>query len=75
MQGTKARPKSDRILKNNEEKHQYDSEVIALQSMRLIAAPDAKDDLSDQELADICKSKKGFSSELIQNLIEYIKSI
>jgi len=75
MQGTKARPKSDRILKNNEEKRQYDSEVIALQSMRLIAAPDAKDDLSDQELADICKSKKGFSSELIQNLIEYIKSI
>lgn len=68
---SQGRSKSER----KDARRQYDSEAVALQSLRLIAAPDAKDDLSKEELDNICSGKKGYSSELIQHLIEYIKSI
>ncbi|RPI34076.1 MAG: hypothetical protein EHM70_04035 [Chloroflexota bacterium] len=55
-------------------KRQFDSETAALQSLRLIAAPNPKDDLSDEELDALCKDTT-HSSEIIQHLIEYIKSI
>lgn len=75
MQEPKARTKAKNNQGKKDDMRKYDSEVTALQSLRLIAAPDAKDDLSDQELAELCKGKNGFSSELVQNLIEYIKTI
>jgi hypothetical protein len=52
----------------------YKAESPALQSMRLIAAPNPKDDLSDEELAAMCK-EPGRSPELIQYLIDYIKKM
>jgi len=54
---------------------QYEAETLTLQSLRLIAAPNASDDLSDEELADVCKGKRGYSSALVKTLIEHIKSI
>ncbi len=53
----------------------YESEAIALQSLRLIAAPRPEDDLSDEELRAFCKNNSTHSSELIQQLIEVIKSL
>lgn len=52
----------------------FESETIALQSLRLIAAPNPEDDLSDEELANFCRDSS-HSSELIRHLIECIKSI
>jgi|PlaIllAssembly_1097288.scaffolds.fasta_scaffold2137194_1 hypothetical protein len=52
----------------------YESDAVALQSLRLIAAPNPKDDLSSEQIADYCH-KSPHSTELIQSLIEYIKSI
>ncbi len=53
----------------------YESEAIALQSLRLIAAPRPEDDLSDEELRAMCRNNSVHSSELIQQLIEVIKSL
>ncbi len=52
----------------------YESEALSLQSLRLIAAPNPEDDLTDEELDTICKNSPQ-SSALIQHLIEYIKTI
>jgi hypothetical protein len=52
----------------------FESEAIALQSLRLIAAPKPEDDYTDAELAAIC-ADPGRSSELINHLIEFIKKI
>jgi hypothetical protein len=52
----------------------YESETLTLETLRLIAAPNPKDDLSDQELEALCKSPS-HSAELIQHLIEFIKTI
>jgi hypothetical protein len=52
----------------------YESNSVTLQSLRLIAAPNPKDDLSSEQIADYCR-KSPHSSELIQSLIEYIKTI
>jgi hypothetical protein len=67
--------KSDKqsISKNND-KRLYETDAAALLSLRLIAAPDPKDDLSDDELAALCNDPK-LSPELIKHLIEFIKSI
>ena len=55
-------------------KRTYESQVPALQSLRLIAAPRPEDDLSDDELAAICKDPRQ-SPELIGYLIEFVKSL
>jgi len=52
----------------------YNSEAISLMSMRLMAAPNPEDDLSDEELYDICK-RSPYSREIIKQLIEYIKKL
>ena len=52
----------------------FESDTFALQSLRLIAAPDPKDDLSDEELVDYGK-KNRFPAEMIQHLIDYVKTI
>ena len=52
----------------------FEAETMALQSLRLIAAPNPKDDLSDEEIARMVR-KSSHSTELINQLIEYIKTI
>lgn len=76
MTESQTKPKPERSANPRKDaKRQYESEAVALQSLRLIAAPDAKDDLSREELNKIAKGSKGYSSEIVQHLIEYIKSI
>ncbi|MBN2146280.1 MAG: hypothetical protein JW726_02785 [Anaerolineales bacterium] len=52
----------------------YEAEAQGLLSLRLIAAPNPKDDLTDDELVAICKDPRR-SPELIQHLIEFVKSM
>jgi len=52
----------------------FEAETIALQSLRLIAAPNPKDDLTDDELARLVKRSE-HSSELITHLIDFIKTL
>lgn len=52
----------------------FEAETLALQSLRLIAAPNPKDDLSDDEIAQEIR-RSGHSSELITQLIDYIKTL
>jgi len=78
MPGQPQRPKNGGPIKKTRAMEQtprvYDSESMALMSLRLIAAPNPEDDLSDEEIYDICR-KSPFSSEIIKQLIEYIKTI
>jgi hypothetical protein len=60
--------------KDVQAKRIYQSETQRLLSLRLIAAPDPKDDLSDDELAAITKDAR-HSPELIQHLIDYLKGL
>ena len=52
----------------------FESDTLSLYSMRLIAAPRPEDDLSDDELAAVTRNSS-FSSEMIQQLIERIKTL
>ena len=52
----------------------FEVESLALQSLRLIAAPNPKDDLTDDELALVIQRSE-HSSELITHLIDYIKTL
>jgi hypothetical protein len=52
----------------------FEAEALGLYSLRLIAAPRPEDDLSDAELSAITRNSS-FSSEMIQQLIERIKTI
>jgi hypothetical protein len=52
----------------------FEAESLALQSLRLIAAPNPKDDLTDDEIAMVIKRSE-HSSELITHLIDYIKTL
>jgi hypothetical protein len=52
----------------------YDAEAQGLLSLRLIAAPDPKDDLSDAQLREICLDPN-YSPELIQHLIDVVKAL
>ncbi len=58
----------------NKTKRIYKADMLALESLRLIAAPNPKDDLSDDQLTEYCHHHSQ-SSELIQHLIEYVKNI
>jgi len=75
MQDSKLRSTSvQKDSRKEDSRRVFESETLTLKSLRLIAAPNAEDDLSDEELADMCKSSQQ-SPELIQHLIKYIKSI
>lgn len=52
----------------------YEAQAQGLTSLRLIAAPNPKDDLSDAELVAICRDPRR-SPELIQHLIEALKDL
>jgi hypothetical protein len=52
----------------------FEVEPANLRSLRLIAAPNPKDDLSDQELEALTKDPR-YSPEIIRNLIKFVKSL
>ena len=54
--------------------HRFEAETLALQSLRMIAAPNPKDDLTDDQIAQVVRRSE-HSSELITHLIEYIKTL
>lgn len=73
----KTRLKTERIpdmniVNNNPQVFEADN--TTLQSLHLIAAPNYEDDLTEEELAAMCKDPT-HSPELINHLIEYIKSL
>lgn len=63
-------------VKNTKESKErtYQAEMAGLMSLRLIAAPDPKDDMTDEELTVFCQDPK-HSPELIRHLIEFIKQM
>jgi hypothetical protein len=67
-------PESKSKRKDTQAKRIYQSETQRLLSLRLIAAPDPKDDLSDAELAALTRDPH-HSPELIQQLIDYLKGL
>jgi len=52
----------------------YEADALAVQSLRMIAAPNPKDDLTDAELEQICRDPRQ-SSELIRYLIDFVKKL
>jgi hypothetical protein len=62
-----------KTLRESQER-KYESDMAGLLSLRLIAAPDPKDDLSDEELTAFCQDPKQ-SPELIRQLIDFVKTI
>ncbi len=52
----------------------FEDQSVMLQSLRLIAAPNPKDDLTDDEIAQAVRRSE-HSSELITQLIDYIKTL
>jgi hypothetical protein len=75
MPEKRAIPISTRIEPLNAiEQRQFEAESAVLQSLRLIAAPNPKDDLSKEQLIELCKGTT-FSPVLIWHLIEFIKTI
>jgi len=67
-------PENKPKRKDAQAKRIYQSETQRLLSLRLIAAPNPKDDLSDDELAALTKDPR-HSPELIQQLIDYLKGL
>lgn len=55
-------------------RRKFEADTLALESLRLMAAPDPKDDLSDEELENFGKQKR-YPAEMIQSLIEYVKTL
>ena len=75
MAKLKPSPKPRRKQTNRpRRKRVYEAEALALKSLRLIAAPDPKDDLSDAELVALCKDPRQ-SSELVRHLIDFVKTL
>ena len=62
-------PKSSKLISRV-----FESEPATLQSLRLIAAPNPKDDLSDKDLEALSSDPK-YSPELIRSLINFVKSL
>ncbi len=70
-----ANPKSTQKVKRAQPTpRSFEAESLVLQSLRLIAAPNPKDDLTDDEIALEVKRSE-HSSELITHLIDYIKTL
>jgi hypothetical protein len=69
------KPKSPKKAKRGASvPRKFEAEALALQSLRLIAAPNPKDDLSDDEIVQEIRRSE-HSSELITHLIDYIKTL
>lgn len=62
---TKRKAKAERL---------YEADTVTLEAMRLIAAPDPNDDLTDEELTAYIKKHK-FSSDLIRQIVNTVKSL
>lgn len=62
------------IRKKKTENRVFESDAMALQSLRLIAAPKPEDDLTEDQMIAYCEEKR-FTSEMIHNLINFVKSI
>ena len=63
--------------KNRNNRHpdrSYEAETLALQALRLIAAPNPKDDLNDEELSVHLK-KSQYPPEMIQQIIDSVKAL
>jgi hypothetical protein len=71
MANPKSTRKGKRVTSNP---RRFEAETLALQSLRLIAAPNPKDDLTDDEIVKEVKHSE-HSSELITHLIEFIKTL
>lgn len=52
----------------------YEAETLAFQALRLIAAPNPKDDLNDEELSVHLKKNK-YPPEMIQQIIDSVKAL
>ena len=68
----KAEPKM--MVRTSETSRVYESDTLAIQSLRLIAAPNPKDDLSDAELEQMCRDPRQ-SSDMIRYLIDFVKKL
>jgi SOS response regulatory protein OraA/RecX len=55
-------------------KRLFEVDTQALQALRLIAAPDPKDDLTDEELTLYLRKHK-FSPDTIRQIVETVKSL
>jgi hypothetical protein len=71
---TKQKTKSSKNNRATSTSRRFEAETLALQSLRLIAAPNPKDDLTDDEIVQAVKRSE-HSSELITHLIEFIKTL
>jgi hypothetical protein len=71
---TKQSPKPTKKNRTPSTSRRFEAETLALQSLRLIAAPNPKDDLTDDEIAKAVRRSE-HSSELIAHLIEFIKTL
>jgi hypothetical protein len=70
-----AKPKSPQKLKRaTTPPRRFEAETLALQSLRLIAAPNPKDDLTDDEIVQELR-RSDYSPELITHLIDFIKAL
>ena len=52
----------------------YEANTLTLEALRLIAAPNPKDDLTDEEFVTQVKKNK-FSTEMIQQIIDTVKAL
>jgi hypothetical protein len=68
-----SKSKTKGTLSNNR-RRKFEADTLALESLRLMAAPDPKDDLTDEELENFGKQKR-YPAEMIQSLIEYVKTL
>ncbi len=68
------KPKKAKTTKIAAAARRFEAETLALQSLRMIAAPDPKDDLTDDQIAQVIRRSE-HSSELITHLIDYIKTL
>ena len=70
-----AKPKLTQKLKRaSSTPRRFEAEALTLQSLRLIAAPNPKDDLTDDEIAQELRRSE-YSPELITHLIDFIKAL
>jgi len=69
---TRVGPKPQRAASHSTARS-YEVDTVALRSLKLIAAPDPKDDLSDEELVAFCQDPR--NSSLVRHLIEYVKAM
>jgi hypothetical protein len=67
-------PKKPATRAKQKNTRRYEAQAQGLLSLRLIAAPNPKDDMSDSELKAFCRDPR-HSPELIQMIIDAVKSL